>query len=89
MGSTRDVWFDRFTSTTLAPATDNAPGRRSRAVDNSGGSPARSAPDTIKDVKPVSHYDLLVVRKDKLAANRDKLKVRVVAVVVLAREILS
>ena len=33
---------------------------------------------TIKDVKPVSHYDLLVVRKDKLAANRDKF-VRVVA----------
>ena len=27
---------------------------------------------TIKDVKPVSHYDLLVVRKDKLAANRAK-----------------
>jgi NitT/TauT family transport system substrate-binding protein len=33
---------------------------------------------TIKQVKPVSHYDLLVVRKDKLAANRDKF-VRVVA----------
>jgi ABC-type nitrate/sulfonate/bicarbonate transport system substrate-binding protein len=33
---------------------------------------------TMKAVKPVSHYDLLVVRKDKLAANRDKF-VRVVA----------
>jgi NitT/TauT family transport system substrate-binding protein len=33
---------------------------------------------TLKQVKPVSHYDLMVVRKDKLAANRDKL-VRVVA----------
>jgi NitT/TauT family transport system substrate-binding protein len=33
---------------------------------------------TIKEVKPVSHYDLLVVRKDKLRANRDKF-VRVVA----------
>jgi NitT/TauT family transport system substrate-binding protein len=27
---------------------------------------------TLKQVKPVSHYDLLVVRKDKLAANRDR-----------------
>jgi NitT/TauT family transport system substrate-binding protein len=33
---------------------------------------------TMKAVKPVSHYDLLVVRKDKLAANRDRF-VRVVA----------